>query len=63
MSYPIDLDEMDEDDLVAEIQRRKLMRSMGRCDYCGSKDRSRKCKMPMRHEASVSKLKQLDGED
>lgn len=34
MSYPRDLDEFEEAELVREIDLRRTRRAVGRCDYC-----------------------------
>lgn len=35
MGFLMDLDEYDEADLIAEIERRAAARASGHCDYCG----------------------------
>lgn len=47
--YPKDLDEMDEEQLVAELNRRAKLRAKGRCDYCGQHYSAPSCKLPERH--------------
>lgn len=53
MSYPRDLDEIDEAALVNEISRREVARDKGLCDYCGRKPRTKPCKFPERHKAAA----------
>lgn len=49
MSFPIDLDEIDEAKLAAEIERRQAQRFKGLCDYCGRRPNDPPCKFPSRH--------------
>lgn len=49
MSYNIDLGDFDEEILRSELQRRKEMRAMGRCDYCGRLPSDKPCRYPLRH--------------
>lgn len=49
MSYPLDLDEVDEDKLRAELARREDRRQHGLCDYCGAIAEHPLCKFPHRH--------------
>lgn len=49
MSYPVDLDEMDEKTLIKEIARREHKRLQGLCDYCGRAPSTPACKFPERH--------------
>ena len=49
MSYPKDLDEYSEKELVAELNRRFVARSRGVCDYCGRPPEAPACKFPERH--------------
>jgi hypothetical protein len=49
MSYPKDLDEYSEKELVAELNRRFVVRSRGVCDYCGRSPEAPACKFPERH--------------
>lgn len=50
MSYPIDLDEMDEEKIVAELARRASLRRRGLCDYCEQDPKGpKRCKMHDRH--------------
>jgi hypothetical protein len=48
------LDEIDEGRLVYELERRRLLRSQGRCDYC---ERAcgiePPCKFPRRHQGKL----------
>lgn len=57
MSYPQDLDEMDEKRLLGELARRRHNRSCGCCDYCGRPFATAPCKFPERHQrcGAVSK--------
>lgn len=57
MSYPTGLDEHDEADLELELERRRLLRKAGCCDYCGRKSDTPPCKFPARHEALVEEGK------
>lgn len=50
MSYPLDVDEIEEDDLFAELLRREKARSDGYCDYCNRKSETTPCKFPARHK-------------
>ena len=55
MSYPRDLDEFAEKELVAELERRERLRRRGLCDYCGSPagvlfPNGRTCSHPERHD-------------
>lgn len=52
MSYPKDLDEMDEIKLADEVERRRQTRAAGLCDYCGRKPDTDPCKFPDRHRAA-----------
>lgn len=55
MSYPRDLDEYSEYELITELKERALKRNSGRCDYCnrhlGDGD---PCKFPERHRMASS---------
>lgn len=56
MSYPRDLDEVSEKELVSEISRRKLLRRKGNCDYCGRPAGCiPACRFPERHGKKVKK--------
>ena len=57
MSYSLDLDEIGELSLIAEIERRKSLRNQGLCDYCES-NCLRPCKFPLRHGVALAKLRQ-----
>jgi hypothetical protein len=35
MSYPRDLDDYSDEELVSELSRRHINRLVGKCDYCG----------------------------
>ena len=55
MSYPRDLDELSEEELVAELSRRGRCRNSGLCDYCGRKlGIAPACRFPERHRPSVT---------
>lgn len=63
MSYPKDLDEYNERELLQELERRKTLREQGKCDYCGG-DGPVACKFPTRHgPASYARQTQLQAED
>lgn len=49
MSYPIDLDEYTEEQLVTELRRRLAARKAGKCDYCNRPPTEPTCKFPERH--------------
>jgi hypothetical protein len=50
MSYPIDLDDRDEEKLLEELLRRAALRGEGKCDYCSRELGSKpSCKHPERH--------------
>lgn len=50
MSYPVDLEEMDEQRLRDEIARRDAARAEGKCDYCGRwLGQLPFCRFPERH--------------
>jgi hypothetical protein len=53
MSYPLDLDEIRESALVAELARRATLRRAGVCDYCGRSRSLLPCKLPERHRGEV----------
>ena len=44
-----DLDELDEEELTAELERRAVARTAGLCDYCGRSSSTTSCKFPERH--------------
>lgn len=54
MSYPRDLDEIPEEELRKEIERRQTARSEGKCDYCGRAVVESPCRFPKRHSADDS---------
>ena len=54
MSYPVDLDEMEESKLEGELKRRKDLREKGLCDYCERDPEESPCKFPERHSQPVS---------
>lgn len=49
MSYPRDLDETPEEELRAEVERRRAARMADLCDYCGRHYNTPPCKFPLRH--------------
>jgi hypothetical protein len=49
VSYPLDLDEYDEERLLAELRLREERRLAGRCDYCNRPPTTPACKFPERH--------------
>jgi hypothetical protein len=49
VSYPRDLDEVHEDQLREELERRRAARIAGVCDYCGRHPDTPECKFPSRH--------------
>lgn len=54
MAYPLDMDEIPEERLAAEIARRANMRLRGLCDYCGAVSTAPTCKFPERHGARTN---------
>lgn len=58
MSYPRDLDEYSENELLEEIERRRTVRERGLCDYCGRKPTTSPCKFPERHRGQPSESAQ-----
>ena len=50
MSYRLDLDEMSEEKLLEELNRRQKLRQAGLCDYCGREPGTTSCKFPERHK-------------
>jgi len=50
MSYPLDLDEISEENLRGELKRREQHWQAGLCDYCGRKPETPPCKFPDRHQ-------------
>jgi len=57
MSYTLSLDEYDEELLVAELEKRKLARSKGLCDYCNRPQSTYPCKYPNRHIQTIDFIK------
>lgn len=49
MSYPKNLDEYEDKELTAELERRIVARQKGQCDYCGHSPRSKPCRFVTRH--------------
>jgi hypothetical protein len=56
MSYPRDIDEIPEAELLAELCRRRQLRDGGLCDYCGRNRDSKPCRFPERHRAHINLL-------
>jgi len=54
MSYSKDLDEYSEDELLAELEQRKDLRSTGLCDYCAQPGYTPSCKFPFRHVVATA---------
>lgn len=53
VSYPRDIDDITDVELVAEIVRRNRLRKEGRCDYCKAQARvTNPCGYPERHLAA-----------
>lgn len=50
MSYPMDLDDYTDQELLTELKERAEKRAMGLCDYCGRKPTTSPCKYPKRHQ-------------
>ena len=55
MSYPMDLDDYREADLLKELARRKEFRAQGLCDYCGRRPIAPSCKFPDRHRMAAGR--------
>jgi len=52
VALPKDLDEIPEDQLLAELQRRAAQQAAGLCDYCGQNPKlTAPCRSPGRHFA------------
>ena len=58
MGYPLDLDEMSEIRLVAELAERKENRAKGLCDYCHRSGSTPSCKMSVRHDVARATLRE-----
>ncbi len=55
MSYPRDIDEYTNLELVAELKLRADRTYYGRCDYCDRfKDEGEPCKFPRRHVVAMT---------
>lgn len=54
MSYPRDLNEIPERELIFELRRRRQARRQGVCDYCGRYRQSEPCRFVERHQAVAS---------
>lgn len=61
MSYPRDLDEIPEAELLGELERRRSLRAQGRCDYCGVDHDGPTCRFPDRHNAPATTPKPEPG--
>lgn len=60
MSYPRDLDEIPESELLTELLRRQSAQAEGICDYCGRKCNAEPpCKFPERHRGKMSEAEEL----
>lgn len=59
VSYPVDLDEMSEDKLRAELVRREEARRESKCGYCGRSAAETSCKFPERHPKPVDRGLQI----
>jgi len=55
MSFPRELDEYDDNELVAEIKRRNKFRALNVCDYCARPDTFR-CKVSRHSSREVITL-------
>lgn len=53
MSYPRDLDEYNEQELLDELKRRAGARARGVCDYCGRYCDTPPCRFPVRHQMGI----------
>jgi hypothetical protein len=56
MSYPLQLDEVNERVLIRELERRAIERQNGRCDYCGRRPDEPPCKLQDRHQIGAERL-------
>ncbi len=55
MSFPRELEEIPEDELRTEIERRRAARMGNLCDYCGREPNTPVCKFPGRHRRDTRK--------
>jgi hypothetical protein len=53
------LRELTDEELNGELERRKLLRAGGHCDYCGKKGDASPCNAPERHRIAEFSLKNL----
>jgi len=53
MGYPLDLDEISDEKLLGELQRRASLRIRGLCTYCERPGKTSTCKFPDRHAQAV----------
>lgn len=49
MGYFKELDEFEELELNTELNRRRVLREQGLCDYCKRPNHTKPCKFPFRH--------------
>lgn len=49
MGYPVDLDQLSENSLREELDKRKKLREEGKCDYCERFPSTEPCRYPHRH--------------
>jgi hypothetical protein len=56
MSYPRDLDEIPDSDLIAELATRIQKREEGICDYCNRSGDGSPCRFPLRHAMARAML-------
>lgn len=62
MSYPRDLDEINEAELLGELERRRKVRASGCCDYCGVPSNGPTCRFPERHNTPATKPQSEPGD-
>lgn len=53
MSYPKDIDDYEDKDLLAELALRAMRRERGVCDYCRRFSNDPPCKFPARHRMAM----------
>lgn len=53
MGYPRMLDDYTDEELRAELDRRRRAREIGLCDYCSRSWGSPPCRYPTRHKAGA----------
>lgn len=59
MSYPRDLEEYNEHELMTELERRRRLHAEGKCDYCGRRGDTNPCRFEHRHLAARRVLELL----